>query len=272
MRSVLIAGGDRRQLALARLMKDKGYHVSLTGFDMLGYEDEPPESPEIVLLPVPYRVPDGFNAPFAKIRPSLEDLVRRYPRGVWFLGCCDAAAREAFGGQIRYVDLMNNEAYQTKNALLTAQAAVCAFHQSSDTALCDLHCLVTGYGRIARFLSRLLAAHGAWVTVAARRESDQVLAEAERMNAVHLREMAKVLPETDAIFNTVPSHIFDEEALLRIRPDAVYMELASSPYGADIELAKEMGIDVQMEQGLPGRYFPVSAAKTILHAVESEEI
>ena len=272
MRSVLIAGGDRRQLALARLMKNKGYRVSLIGFDMLGYEEEAPKAPDIVLLPVPYRVPDGFNAPFAKIRPSLEDLVRRYPRSLWFLGCCDAAAREAFGGQIRYVDLMNNEAYQTKNALLTAQAAVCAFHQSSDTALCDLHCLVTGYGRIARFLSRLLAAHGARVTVAARRESDQVLAEAERMNAVHLREMAKVLPETDAIFNTVPSHIFDEEALLRIRPGAVYMELASSPYGADIEYAKDLGINVQMEQGLPGRYFPVSAAKAILHAVESEEM
>ena len=167
---------------------------------------------------------------------------------------------------------MNNEAYQTKNALLTAQAAVCAFHQSSDAALCDLNCLVTGYGRIARFLSRLLAAHGARVTVAARRESDRVLAEAERMKAVHMREMTEVLPEADAIFNTVPCRIFDAEALSLIRPGAVYMELASSPYGADIGLAKEIGVDVQMEQGLPGRYFPVSAAKAILYAVESEEM
>ena len=131
---------------------------------------------------------------------------------------------------------------------------------------------MTGYGRIAKFLCRLLAAHGARVTVAARRESDRVLAEAERMKAVHICGLGDVLPEADAVFNTVPSRIFDEEALSRIRPGAVYMELASSPYGADIELAKEMGIDVQMEQGLPGRYFPVSAAKAILHAVESEEM
>ena len=131
---------------------------------------------------------------------------------------------------------------------------------------------MTGYGRIARFLSRLLAAHGARVTVAARRESDRVLAEAERMKAVHIREMAEVLPEADAVFNTVPQRVFGEEALSLIRPGVVYMELASSPYGADIELAKDMGLNVQLEQGLPGRYFPVSAAKAILHAVESEEI
>jgi dipicolinate synthase subunit A len=272
MRSVLIAGGDRRQIALARLMKDKGYHVSLTGFDKLGYQGEAAESPEAVLLPVPYRVPEGFNAPFAKTRPSLEDLVRKYPRSVWFLGGCDAAAREAFGGQIRYIDFMNNEAYQTKNALLTAQAALCAFHQVSETALCDLSCLVTGYGRIAKFLCRLLTAHGAQVTAAARRESDRVQIRAERMNAVHIRELAEALPEADAVFNTVPHHVFDEEALLRIRPGVMYMELASSPFGADMELAKELGVSVRMEQGLPGRYFPVSAASAILHAFESEEI
>jgi dipicolinate synthase subunit A len=272
MRSILIAGGDRRQIALAGLLGEKGYHVSLLGFDKLGYKDEAAESPEAVLLPVPYCGPEGINAPFAEQKPQLDDLVRQYPRSVWFLGGYDAAAREAFGGQIRYVDLMGNEAYQTKNALLTAQAALCAFHQASETALCDLHCVVAGYGRIAKFLCRLLAAHGARVTVAARRESDRVQITAERMNAVHTRELADALPGADAVFNTVPQHVFDGAALARIRPGVMLMELASPPYGMDMALAKELGVNVRLEQGLPGRYFPASAASAILHALESEEI
>jgi dipicolinate synthase subunit A len=170
------------------------------------------------------------------------------------------------------VDLLENEAFVVRNALLTAQGTVCAFQQTSESALCDLRCAVVGYGRIAKFLCRLLAAHGARLTVTARRESDLALIDAERMRAVHIRRLAQVLPEADAVFNTVPHHVFGEEELRAIRPGVTLMELASPPYGMDLRLAEELGVSVRVESGLPGRYFPVSAARVMLCAFESEDI
>jgi dipicolinate synthase subunit A len=273
MRSILIIGGDRRQLALAGLLREKGHRVSLWGFDKLGACYEPMDSPDTIFLPVPYCNTDGsLKAPYTEEKLKLQDIVNRYPECVYFLGGCDAAAREVFGGRIRYIDLMADEAYQVENALLTTQAAVCAFLQTSEVALCDMHCVVVGYGRIAKFLCHLLVAHGAQVTATARKESDLVLIRLERMNAVPTSRLARALPEADVIFNTVPHHVFGEEELKSIRHGVMMIELASPPYGVDLKLAEEAGVCVRIESGLPGRYFPASAANAILHTFESEEI
>ncbi len=270
--SILIIGGDKRQLALADMLRSKGHSVKLQGFHKLGFQDETIVSPAYIFLPVPYRNPDGsIKMPYSEKRLTLDDIVSWYPKSIYLLGGYDAAARDAFGGQVRYVDLMDNEAYQIKNALLTTQAAVCALLQMSETALCDLKCVVVGYGRISKFLCRLLKAHRAQVTATARKESDLALIEAEGMHAVHTKHLSRIVGDADVIFNTVPYHVFGQEELKMIRANAVVMELASPPYGMDLKLAQELGVSVQVEQGLPGRYFPVSAARAMLRVFESEE-
>ncbi len=272
LQSILIIGGDKRQLALADMLKSKGHRVSLQGFDKLGLEDETAGEPAYIFLPVPYRNPDGsIKMPYSEKRLALDDIVSTYPKSIFMLGGYDTAARDAFGGQVRYVDLMANEAYQIKNALLTTQAAVCALLQTSETALCDLKCVVVGYGRISKFLCRLLKAHRAQVTATARKESDLTLIEAEGMCAVPTKDLSRILGEADVIFNTVPYHVFQEEELKSIRRGATVMELASPPYGMDVKLANELGVNVRIEQGLPGRYFPISAARAMLRVFESEE-
>ena len=61
------------------------------------------------------------------------------------------------------------------------------------------------------------------------------------------------------------------EETICFKKGAKYIELASAPYGMELELAKNMGVVVQLEAGIPGRYFPESAAKAILYAFEGEE-
>jgi len=73
------------------------------------------------------------------------------------------------------------------------------------------------------------------------------------------------------VFNTVPERIFGEEELACIPKAARVIELASPPYGMDVARAKELGVDARIEAGLPGRYFPVSAAGAMLRAFEREE-
>lgn len=272
MKRILIIGGDRRQFLLGAMLKEKGHSVCLQGFVSLGAADEDMAEPDYVFLPVPYRNPDGtIKAPYSDQTLTLEAIVRRYPHSAYVLGGCDEAAKAVIKER-RFVDLLKNEAFLLRNALLTAQATVCAYANEAETALCDTQCVVVGYGRISKFLCRLLVAHGASVTATARKNSDLALIESERMRAVHTGDLQQVLGDADVIFNTVPVHVFGEEELLKIRRGVPFIELASPPYGVDLKLAEKCMVNVRIEAGLPGRYFPVSAARAIQHVFEREEL
>jgi dipicolinate synthase subunit A len=272
MYSILIAGGDMRQIKLAKMLEHRGYDVYMAGFDKKGLSKEAPSKPDYVFLPIPYKNEDGsIKSPFAQDPMYLADIVSEYPESVYILGGCDAEAKALFGDTIRYSDMMQNEAYQIRNAMLTAQGAICAYLKSTDTALCDATCLVTGYGRIGKFLCKLLRACSADVIATARKDKDLELICLEGYGALRTKDLKLRLPEADVIFNTVPFHVIGEAELGRTKRDAKFIELASPPYGMDMELAKKMGVNVQIEPGLPGRYFPASAAGAILRAFEGEE-
>ncbi len=271
MQSILIAGGDMRQVRLAEMLGKKGYDVHIAGFDKLDSAVEFPDSTDWVFLPVPYKSPDGdIKAPFSTEKFQLADIAARYPASAYLLGGMDAAAQELLAGR-HVIDLLKDEAFLVYNALLTAQGAVCAFLKDSETALCGARCVVTGYGRIAKLLCGLLKAHAAKVTAVARKYSDLEVIRAEGMTALHMTSLAQALRHADVVFNTVPERIFGEEELKSIPEAARVIELASPPYGLDLPRAKELGLNVRIEAGLPGRYFPVSAASAMLCVFEREE-
>lgn len=272
MPNVLIAGGDKRQIAFAKMLGQKGYTVHLAGFGRLGYPDDMPDMPAYVFLPVPYSDSHGhIKTPYSDTVLTLGDVVGRYPGSIYILGRYDSAAQELFGSRIRYFDLLQDEAFLVKNAQLTAQAAAVVYARHTDLALCDAQCLVVGFGRIAKYLCTLLRAHGADITVTARKQRDLELIRTERMRALHTNDVLRVLPDADVIFNTVPAHVFGTAELGCIRKDTLVIELASAPYGMDMQEAEKMGVDVRIEAGLPGRVFPSSAALAMLHAFEREE-
>ena len=271
MQSILIAGGDMRQVRLAEMLKVRGYAVHIIGFDKLGTADDWPDTAGWVFLPVPYRTPEGdIKAPFSGEKLRLDDITAKYPLSAYMLGGLDAAAEAALKGK-RVFDLLGDEAFLVYNAILTAQGAVCAYLKDSETALCGTRCVVTGYGRIAKLMGTLLKANAAKVIVVARKYSDLEVIRAEGMTALHMTALSKALQNADVVFNTVPERIFGEEELKNIPAHARVIELASPPYGLDIARAKEMGLDVRIEAGLPGRYFPASAAGAMLRAFEREE-
>ncbi len=273
MHHILIIGGDKRQLALSTLLKEKGHCVCLQGFHNLGFADEDMSAPDYVFLPVPYRNPDGsIKAPFSDTPLALASIVKRYPNSIYVLGRCDDDARKVMEGHVKCVDMNDDEAFLIRNALLTAQAAICAYATRAETALCDTKCLVVGYGRISKFLCRLLKAHGAKVAATARKSRDLELIEDEGMRSVYTGDLRQILPWANVIFNTVPMHIFGEKELLAVRRGAQLIELASPPYGMDMKLAEKCMVNVRIEPSLPGLYFPVSAARAMLHGFEREEM
>ena len=137
-------------------------------------------------------------------------------------------------------------------------------------------CLVIGYGRLGRVLTRLLAALGAKVCVSARRDEDLAWIRTIGCEGVHTEDLDAVLHRFDLIFNTVPAPVLDAHALRQIRPGVPVIELASAPGGIDLESAKALGTKTVFALSLPGKCAPVTAGRiieeSILHILAAEEV
>ena len=268
-----ILGGDKRQLFLADSLIKDGRSVILGGFDTLRSFGNIAiadirtalEYSDALILPVPCVRTDGsLNAPFAsggiyfdsdeleimKKKPVFtsmkERLVRAYPdlKGARLY---DYAARDDFA---------------ILNAVPTAEgAAECAMSAFEGT-LAGARCLVTGYGRIGKVLSRLLHSLGAKVTVSARSDTDRAYIQAFGYGFVNTTELREVRG-FDVVFNTVPFLLFDETLLKNTDRDTLLIDLASLPGGVDFDAASALRIDAQRALSLPGKCAPKTAGEII---------
>lgn len=175
---------------------------------------------------------------------------------------------------IRTFDYFESEAFQIKNAYTTAEAALNIAMNNLGKNINGAQMAVSGYGRIAKQLVRLLRALGAEVSVLARKESDLAWAEMDGCRGLRLRqgrgENEAVMSLTkgyDVIFNTVPHWLFDESFLSEVDPKTLIIDLASAPGGVDISVAKRLRSNVLWAASLPGKYAPESAGKLIADCV-----
>lgn len=265
---LLIAGGDARYACLAVQAHRAGWDVCALGLEQAG-GDFPQcglvqvGEAEHVLLANPWR--RGLLLPLAREKYTLEQLLGRMRREATLLLSDAEGAPDAL--PFRLVDLAQDEAFVRRNAQLTAEGALAAALKG-EWALLDRRCLVLGYGRIGRALTRALLGLRAPVTVCARRANARALARDVGASVCSFEGLKPLLGSFDLIFNTVPAPVLDGEALCAISSRALLMDLASPPYGFDLAAARELGLDARRESGLPGRYCPESAARALLMAVE----
>ena len=161
-----------------------------------------------------------------------------------------------------------DEGFLRKNARLTAEGAISAAMRPGQRALLGSTCLVTGYGRIGQELTARLCAMGAFVIVCARSEEQMRAAHVAGAHPIPLAELERAAGQADVLFNTVPARVLGTQALARIRPEALLLELASAPYGADIEEAVRLGVNMRVESGVPGRYAPGEAGEALFEAAQ----
>ena len=160
---------------------------------------------------------------------------------------------------------LKDEQYLIENANLTAEGAIWAAMNKMSIALSHAKCLVIGYGRIGKELTKKLRSLGAEVTVAARSAESR---EEAGENSIPISEIRSAVGKADLILNTVPRLIISENSLFSIKNTAFLLELASKPYGFDLQRAKAIGIRAYLESGLPGRYCPESAAFALYQFIE----
>ena len=260
----LLAGGDRRQFWLSRLLVPRGRVFTLR---VPGLEDSVPDRPaDLLILPTPCFSPDGrFHGINGGLELSaLSGLYDAHTRVYGGAVPPDLSARLPGCGPV--TDLLTDPAVKAANGRLTAEAALELTVEQLEGSLFGLPCLVLGYGCVAKPLAALLQALHARVSVAARRAS--VRAEAAQSGCLACDFQA--LPASQrVIFNTVPVPVLPAETLNALGPDCLWVELASVPGGLPEGYAPPFAY--LRANSLPGRRLPRSAAAALLDGILRHE-
>ncbi len=181
--------------------------------------------------------------------------------------CIAQLARER---GICLIDYMQMEEVQWRNAIPTAEGAICLAMQRLDITLHGAHVAVLGYGRIATALCERLQALGTKVSAAARNPRDIVRIELAGYRALPIKDEKSLLPLAagyDVIFNTVPHRLLTPSLIERLHPKTLLVELASTPGGWDPALVSSDR--AVYAPGLPGKYAPRTAGDIIARAIFS---
>ena len=289
-----VIGGDGRMLHLAERLAEEGCPVHLFGCgeDCLPAHDphhrlricaslqKAVEEVTVLILPLP-ATRDGERV-FCPRDPSLslplEEialLADRNPKVRIFGGRLPKTLTE--GREDRVTDYYENPVLQLRNAYVTAEAALMTAMELTDRTLRDSSVAVLGYGRIGRYLARLLRLLGADVTVCARREECLFEAAAEGCHPLLITEEAPhqgLLPlchNHAILFNTIPSPILSRELLGGLERDTLLIDLASAPFGVcdgDVqEATARNGLRYLRAPSLPGSYAPRDAGRIIAECV-----
>ncbi len=245
---ILFVGGDARSAHAAEYLRKKGAEVHAHA--LAGLPDEPlPEKISALALPFP-SLRAGVLRGDAPL--PVENLLKRLaPGAVVFGGGLSGLPK----GNFKAIDLLGSEPMTTKNAALTAEAALLLAMQTRAAPLCEARCLVVGFGRCGKLLAEKLRALGAEVTVAARNPADLALLGALGFDAVALSRIC--CAGSACVLNTVPAQILNGACFTGF--SGHYFELASAPGGLTPEAKAALGSRFIDAGALPARFFPAAA-------------
>lgn len=260
-----VIGGDRRQFFAAEFLKDAGYPVYTFAMAQgLPYADMKTIQADIYLLPLPVSR-DGMHlyAPESEERISLSDIKRDMPP--------DALVFAGLTDEKLWFDYAKSEYFALQNALPTAEGALLLAMQNRNSVLCGSSVGIIGFGKIGKAVAALFSAVGAEIFVFARRDEIRAEIRALGYTAYGMDALSTEIQKCRLLINTVPERILDERMLSQLSKDTFFLELASSPYGADPDTVRRLGVRNLIASGIPGRFFPktagIAVAKTVLHSI-----
>lgn len=170
---------------------------------------------------------------------------------------------------IDIVDYFDNEKIIIKNAVATVEGAIQILIKETDRTIFGQKCLVMGYGRIGKLMSKYLSNFKASVDVCARSNEQLTWAEVEGINSLKLEELINKINKYDIIVNTVPYLIFKKDILDKMKNNVFILDLASPPGGIDFEYAKSLKIKTNWALLIPGKTAPVSSAEYLFENIQN---
>lgn len=258
-------------------LKEMGYKVTVTGLgkDDRSFSEIPlPDAMKtpFLLFGLPFtRDGETIFAPFAEKPIFIEKVIKELCPGQTVLaGNIGAQKSKLESAGARVFDYFLDEDLTLFNAFLTAEALTSILIETLPHTLSGAKIALVGYGRIGKYLSRLLKAFGAEVFVFARRAQTLEEAKEAGCESENITNLSTDFHRFHALINTVPSPCIGENQLRRLNGGCVLVEAASAPYGIDFTLSEEKGFRLIKAFSLPGKYSPLSAGERI--AITADKI
>ncbi len=261
--TILIIGGDKRQDRLYEILKDKSYKCLRTNINSVKALAEVNKH-SIIVLPVPFSADGkyiyGSNPDF---RLEVSDLLSALTNNNTVIagGLSETIRNQLNEKGVKFYDILASDYFTEYNAFLTSQGALKLLLDNTECLVTGKKVLITGFGRVAESLAYILKGIGTDVFILARNHRQLLKASCLGYKTVNLSAKSSVLCMFDYIFNTVPSNIFSESDIFRIRDDTVYFELASPPCGAEKQHFEKHSKKYVFGGGLPGKFVSHSAAE-----------
>lgn len=268
-----ILGGDKRQLSLAQSLYCDGNRVLTFGLENADFSDNIQKvnlsdaiySSNYIIFPLPLTIDNkSLNAPYSNNCLLLTDeFCRMLIDKIIFCGLSQRI--KEYGNnweRLNLYDYTLEEDFSIRNAIPTSEGAIQLAMENFCGTINGSNCLVAGFGRIGKVLSKMLSSLGANVSVSARKESDlswiNILGYRPIFNSNIINS-----GNYDIIFNTVPHMIFDEKTLSKIANNSLLIDLASKPGGTDFNAASKLGIHSIHALSLPGKVAPDTSGKIV---------
>ena len=276
MKQIVVVGGDKREVTVARRLLAAGYAVASYAL------------PDAALPPEVTRLHDdaGLRQALARadaailpMPPLGEDLLLYSmkeqdvyldsntfvdaPAGMPLLTGIVTPCLTALAPQCVAIGLLENEEIALPLAEATAEGAIAEAIRLSDGILYGEQALVIGYGRIGKALAWRLDALGMEVIVLNRSDAGAELARDYGFIVGDWSQLTAIAARSAYIFNTAPAPLLQRQQLQWLRQDALFVDLAAKPGGTDFAAAAELGVKAVLAGGLPGKYAPRYAGEVM---------
>lgn len=277
-RNFAVIGGDMRIVSLANALYTANHNVTVYGICNNSCLKAPctadlPQAvynADILILPLPMLSPEGFiSMPMCGEKIDLPSVLRLM-NGTQILlgGKIPSSAKMLMDiHDIRYIDYFEREDLTVKNAMITAEGAVQTILTAYPKTLCSSKVLLLGFGRIGKFLTKMLSGFGADLTVAGRRDDTKAWVTSLGYKYAKINDEALYRSGFDIVINTVPQMVLGKNRLDALSADCLVLDLASAPGGTDFVYAKTIGLKALHALSLPGKTAPFSAGEAIKDTV-----
>lgn len=264
----MIIGGDCRFSYIKKALNEKGFDaVRIYPGE---YRADDFDKADIFILPVPVsRDNVNINAPLADESFYFGDFVRLLPEGCSVAGglFTDDQTEKLKSKGIKVFDYYKDDDLTRKNAVPTAEGVIGILIDTLPVTVDSLKCAVTGYGKCGSVLCKKLTSLGADVIAVARSEQNLSDAEKDGIKTCRLSDFGKIADRFDAVINTIPARIIDENIISKLKKDCTIIEIASAPFGVDFDCAARYGINTVKAGSLPGKTSPKTAGAIICDTV-----
>jgi dipicolinate synthase subunit A len=161
---------------------------------------------------------------------------------------------------LEYHAIIEDRAVAIKNAVPTSEGVISYIIANRNETVAKSRVLVIGYGICGRDLSKRLKALGAEVYALVRNREKESVAYTDAVTPIYMKSFFD--ESFDIIVNTVPQRLLTDEMLDKAS-SAMLIDIASKPYGFDIEYAKKLNEKSALLSGIPGKYAARTAGEIL---------